>query len=274
MGTRWIEALLDDRVLEGPAVTPPSAAGEADPDPGRVRTLLTLNALPSQCAHPARMEAWAGCPPGGWRQLLAALQMLDPEAVPGEAAARLHRHVSQAWQADPEWALPWIEDLADPALPLLLASPAEFIRLQQRAGWLLLGPALRQVIARVDRVQLHDDLGPVGLNFVHRTALRYWPGGSQAPRLSARPLGEQVQVWGTALLGRAMEAGSEPVRRRAQLRLPPAWTACASQLPGSLTAPRAALAVCLRLLANAEGASDAEPTDQAVMAADFNAALP
>jgi hypothetical protein len=183
---------------------------------------------------------------------MAALRTLDDENEPGEAQARLHRYVSNAWRADPELALGWIEDVSDAALPLCLAPSEQFALLQQRAGWLILGPALRQVITHAERVHLQSALGTEGLDFVHRTAPRLWPGGAQSPRLSAQPLSQQVEGWGVALLGRALEAASEPVRRRGQLRLIRTWAQRVPDLPALLSPPQAALSMCLRLLPEAD----------------------
>lgn len=180
------------------------------------RALLEANALPSRLAHPAWLEAWACAGAGLWQRLLQALQPLEP------GAATLHRHVSGALLRDPALDLGWIAGLDDPALPLCLAPPPLFEALQRRAGLVLLGPAIRQVIVRSELARIEQRLGAPALDFVRQQAPRLWAGLVAPARLAPAEVEAQVMRWGAALLARALDVATPPVARRGRLRLAPA----------------------------------------------------
>lgn len=211
------------------------------------RAMLEANALPSRFAHPGRLEAWCGAGAGLWGQLRELLGRLTVDApVAGEGI--LHRHVSAALLRDPALGLGWIESSEDPALALCAAPADLFAALQRHAGLVLLGPAIRQVIARAELAALDKQLGAGSLEFVRRQAPRLWAGGGGAPalRVDTATASEQALRWGAQVLARAFEAASPSVARRGQLRLPPQLGR--EPLPAGLNEPREALALARALL--------------------------
>ncbi len=211
------------------------------------RAMLEANALPSSLAHPARLEAWGGAGTGLWPRLREVLGRLAADTrVAGEGI--LHRHVSAALLRDPALGLGWIDSPEDPALALCAAPAHLFDSLQRHAGLVLLGPAIRQVIARAELAALEMQLGPGSLEFVRRQAPRLWAGGGGAPalRVEAATVSEQTLRWGAEVLARAFEAASPPVTRRGHLRLPP--QVGREPLPAGLDEPHQALALARALL--------------------------
>jgi type III secretion protein K len=200
--------------------------------------LIEFNLLPSRSLHPSRLPS-AGT---AGERLCAQPRVLRT----------LHRQWSAALLQDMGAAARPVQDLAEPALPLALASPGLLAGLARDAGTVLLGRRLRHVIRRDEVAAARAGLGDAGLALARDAAGTLHPGlhdtAAWLPVGGLEGLVGAADLLGYGLLGRAWEDAPAPLRLRADLTLPEASDAAAVRGAAGLAAP-AARSLCLRLLA-------------------------
>ncbi len=208
----------------------------AAPAPDLDLRLLLFNLLPSRSFHPQR---WAA----NWPQNPAL-------ARDTRAARRLHRHVSAGFLRESDTG--HVSTLNDPMLPVFLTDDSLFDALRGHLGLVILGPAIRRVIAQDEVKALQKALQPTGLAFARREARTLWDGDPSADAhvgLSIESVGPQAQALGGALLFMAALSASAPVCARGQVRLAPSAQEDCLHLPASLCDREVAAALALSTLA-------------------------
>jgi hypothetical protein len=198
----------------------------------QAESLLRFNLLPSLWLHASRERSLL---PAGLAQAFEQ----------SGATGGLHRHWSAALIRG--LGLAPATQLEDPALPLALLPAESFERLLSWCGLVLLGPRIRQTIARDEVRLLEEQLGDDALRFARTRAAALHASGD-GPRLEHANVSAQASLWGSALLAAAFDAAGEPVARRGLLRLPEDAANERFRLPASLSQSRQALALARAVL--------------------------
>lgn len=198
--------------------------------------LQQFNLLPSHSLHASRAALWL---PG---HESAALWLAQPAG---------HRHWHRRWsrlllerlQGDGQP----VPDLAHPATPLALASPALLQSTYRLAGLLLLGKNLRQRIARSDVQEARQAVGRTAVDWVCAQGEQLHPGLSAPQPWLAQGLATGADQLGAGVLAQSWHDAPPPLRLRANWKLP-----LDAELPDSREAsgmsPEQARSLCLQTL--------------------------
>jgi len=177
--------------------------------------------------------------PAIWSAALQRFNLLPSHSLHASRAALLPGHASAAaWLAQPAGARHWhqrwsqlllqrlqqdaqpVPDLAHPALPLALASPALLQGTARHAGLLLLGKNLRHRIARTEVREAQDAVGHAALHWVCSRGAALHPGLAEPLPWLAQGLAEGADQLGAGLLAQSWHDAPAPLRLRADWKLP------------------------------------------------------
>ncbi|MCD2512840.1 hypothetical protein [Comamonas endophytica] len=198
--------------------------------------LQRFNLLPSLGLHASRAQHWL---PG---HADAAAWLAQPASH-----RQWHRRWSQLLlerlQADAEP----VRDLAHPALPLALASPALLHATGRHAGSLLLGKDLRRRIARASVHEAEQAIGAAALRWVCAQGAALHPGLNDPQPWLGRGLAQGADALGAGVLAQCWHDAPAPLRRRADWKLPMDAETPASREASGMT-PIQARHMCLQIL--------------------------
>lgn len=198
--------------------------------------LQRFNLLPSHSLHASRAALWL---PGH----AAPTLWLEQPAV----QRQWHRRWSQLLLARLQQDAEPVRDLAHPATPLALASPALLHGCARHAGLVLLGKHLRQRIARTDVLAAQEAVGGAALQWISREGAALHPGLDDALPWLSGGLAEGADQLGAGVLAHAWSDAPAPLRRRADWKLPLNAELPASRETSGMT-PLQARQLCLQIL--------------------------
>lgn len=198
--------------------------------------LLRFNLLPSHSLHASRAALWlpGHDAPAFWLQRPAVQR-------------HWHRHWSQLLLVRLQQDAEPVRDLAHPATPLALASPALLYGCARHAGLVLLGRHLRQRIARAEVLAAQQAVGRAALDWVSREGAALHPGLNDPLPWLADGLAEGADRLGAGLLAQGWSDAPAPLRRRADWKLPLDAESPASREASGMT-PVQARQLCLQTL--------------------------
>ena len=188
--------------------------------------LLEFNLLPSRTLHSQHAEVLLGAAPEFLRH-------------DGRVNDQLHRHWSAQLLKHLGPAGRPVLDLAEPALPLALASPALLARLGRDIGIVLIGPALRRLVRRQDVLAARSELGEAGMTWAMGDARLLHEGLVHADRWRSDGFARAADAMGAALLSHAWQDAPAPLRMRADWKLPPEVSEPGVREASSLTSAEA-----------------------------------